>query len=615
VKLRPASGAAARAPQRWIPTAVLVLGLAAVVLLVTVERLSDQWSSRDLQTLHAVADVANAATSVHLLLRDLAEGEDVDLGRLTDDMSAARQLARGLVEGSEPGLTRRGLEPVGDSGLADRLVELRHLVERFALLARDELERAEAGRTLAPGSPNLREHDRVFNLLEDSAAALQIDLANRIRANKRRSQWIIGAILAGWLVLIAGAAATLWNHEKHRARAEEALREREGQLLQAQKMEAVGRLAGGIAHDINNYLAAIRGQCELVKMKAAADDPTQRRMDLVLTTADRASSLIQRLLSFSRRQPMESRVVDLNTVVGELEPMMERLIGDDLRLTMRPCRQSCPVLLDPAQIEQVVVNLLVNARDAMPTGGEVRLTCSCRTLAEDDPGRPATLPPGDYVELRVEDTGVGIPGDELDRIFEPFYTTKSEASGLGLPTVYGIVTQSGGAIEVDSEPGGGAVFSILLPRHREAAADGAVPAARAAAKGDVPAGRGERLLLVDDHDEFRESVRDLLEGLGYHVEVAANVETAEGLFAAGGEPFDLVVTDVVMPGANGRQLMDRLRRRHGGVRGLYVSGYTGDVTLRHGVHDRSLDLLQKPFPFEVLARKVREVLDRPDARA
>jgi CheY-like chemotaxis protein len=341
-------------------------------------------------------------------------------------------------------------------------------------------------------------------------------------------------------------------------------------------------------------------------------------MDLVLATADRASSLIQRLLSFSRRQPVESRVVDLNTVVGELEPMMERLIGDDLRLTMRPCRQRCPVLLDPAQIEQVVVNLLVNARDAMPTGGEVRLTCSCRTLAEDDPARPATLPPGEYVELRVEDTGVGIPRDELDRIFEPFFTTKTEASGLGLPTVYGIVTQSGGAIEVDSEPGGGTVFSILLPRHREA--DGAAAAgagarsdASGAAKRDVPAGRGERLLLVDDHDEFRESVRDLLEGLGYRVEVAADVETAEHLFGAGGDPFDLVVTDVVMPGANGRQLMDRLRRRHGGVRGLYVSGYTGDVTLRHGVHDRSVDLLQKPFPFEVLARKVREVLDRPDA--
>jgi signal transduction histidine kinase len=506
---------------------------------------------------------------------------------------------------------------MGEPAFAARLSELRMLVERFSLLAGEKQQRAAAGAPPPLGSTTAREYDRVFSLLEDSAVALQVDLANRIRANKRRSQWIIGAILGGWLVLIACTAVALWNQEKHRAQAEAALRERDGQLLQAQKMEAVGRLAGGIAHDINNYLAAIRGQSELVKMKAA-DEATARRMDLVLATTDRASSLIQRLLAFSRRQPVERRVVDLNTVVAELEPMMERLIGADLRLTTRPCLHACPVHVDPAQIEQVIVNLLVNSRDAMPTGGEVRLTCTCRSLGEDDERRPATLPPGDYVELRVEDTGVGIAAGELDRIFEPFFTTKTEASGLGLPTVYGIVTQSGGAIEVDSEPGGGTVFSILLPRHREAdgaaaAGTGARSAAGGAAKGDVPAGRGERLLLVDDHDEFRESVRDLLEGLGYRVEVAADVETAEHLFGAGGDPFDLVVTDVVMPGANGRQLMDRLRRRHGGVRGLYVSGYTGDVTLRHGVHDRSVDLLQKPFPFEVLARKVREVLDRPDA--
>jgi signal transduction histidine kinase len=590
-----------------VPAAVVVLGLLSVVLLVTVERLSDQWSNRDLQTLHAVADVQNAVTAVHLEMRELMQGEEVDLGAMEDTLVTARQLSRGLVEGAEPGLTRSGLEPMGEPAFAARLSELRMLVERFSLLAGEKQQRAAAGAPPPPGSTTAREYDRVFSLLEDSAAALQVDLTNRIRANKRRSQWIIGAILGGWLVLIACTAAALWNQEKHRARAEAALRERESQLLQAQKMEAVGRLAGGIAHDINNYLAAIRGQSELVKMKAA-DDATERRMDLVLATTDRASSLIQRLLAFSRRQPVERRVVDLNTVVAELEPMMERLIGDDLRLTTRPCLHACPVHVDPAQIEQVIVNLLVNSRDAMPTGGEVRLTCTCRSLGEDDERRPATLPPGDYVELRVEDTGVGIAAGELDRIFEPFFTTKSEASGLGLPTVYGIVTQNGGTVEVASEPGRGTAVSVLLPRHEPAER---VPEAPAAEPAEVPSGRGEHLLVVDDHDEFRESVRDLLEGLGYRVEVAADAAAAERLAAVRAEPFDLVLTDVVMPGANGRELMDRLRRRQGAVRGIYVSGYTGDVTLRHGVHDHAVDLLHKPFSFEVLARKVREVLDRP----
>ena len=493
------------APRRWIPAGVLLLGLASVALLVTVERLSDQWSSRDLHTLHAVADVTNGVTSVHLQMRDLLAGEDLDVDGLWDELDDTRLLARQLVEGAEPGLTRTGLEPVRDYTLATRVAELRILVERFALLANQQRQHLEAGDPLASDSPIVAEYDRVFSLLEDSGGALQGDMANRILANKQRSQWIIGAILVGWLVVIAGAAAMLWNREKQRAVAEAMLRERDGQLLQAQKMEAVGRLAGGMAHDINNYLAAIRGQCELVKMKSADDDPAHRRMDLVLATTDRASALIQRLLSFARRQPVERRAVDLNAVVGDLRSMMEHLIGADLRLTTVPCRQSCPVYIDPAQIEQVIVNLLINAREAMPTGGEVRLSCACRTLGDDDPRRPATLEPGDYVELRVEDTGIGIAADRLSRIFEPFYTTKSEASGLGLPTVYGIVTQNGGAVEVDSEPGSGTMFSVLLPRHHQRDAVAAGPPA--AERGAVPEGHGERLLLVDDHDEFRESTR------------------------------------------------------------------------------------------------------------
>jgi nitrogen-specific signal transduction histidine kinase/ActR/RegA family two-component response regulator len=395
-----------------------------------------------------------------------------------------------------------------------------------------------------------------------------------------------------------------------RAQAETALKERERQLLQAQKMEAVGRLAGGLAHDINNYLAAIRGQCELVKMKAGEGDTAARRMDMVLATTDRASSLIERLLTFSRPQPVMARRVHLNQVVRDLEPMMERLIGGDIELTTRLCPRECAVQIDPAQVEQVIVNLLINAREAMPSGGRLTLTTDCRHFGEDDPKRPPTMQPGSYVEVAVEDSGVGIPAAIRHKIFEPFFTTKEEASGLGLPTVYGIVKQNGGAMDVESRSGAGTTFRIYLPR-QTAEGPVEVPSKEIA---QAPAGRGERLLVVDDHDEFRESLDGLLQGLGYQVTVAPDASAAAEHWAeaqGSDHPFDLLITDVVMPGGDGRQLVDHLRRHHGPLRALFVSGYTGDVALRHGVKEEAVELLRKPFSVEVLGRKVRKLLDRP----
>ena len=612
-----------RAPsaRRWLPAGVLGFGLASLLMLVTVDRLSDQWASRDLNLLHALADVQNAVTAVHLWLQEYGTGDAERGDELWQDLEAAQDMSHALVSGGDPGrFSESPIVPPQDPELLDRFRRLELLVDRFLILSSMRRDFFEDG--VSAGDPRSTDtgYDRVFAEFDHSATMLQIDLADNIRSNKRRSRVLIGALLAAWLLVIVLASAALWRYEGYRARAEAVLKEREGQLLQAQKMEAVGRLAGGLAHDINNYLAAIRGQCELVKMKAA-DEGVARRMDLVLSTADRASSLIERLLAFSRRQPVQPRLVLLNDVVDDLEPMLERLIGD-VKLTTGLCGQDCAVEIDPSQVEQVIVNLLINAREAMPAGGEVELTTDCRHFDEADPDRPPLLEAGDYVELAVRDEGTGIPPEIRDKIFEPFFTTKQEASGLGLPTVYGIAQQQGGIVSVDSTPGRGTTFRVFLPR-RTAAPAADRPIEHPAADLAAPEGQGERLLVVDDHDAFRESLQGLLEGLGYEVEVTANAADAETLYARraqegqdnggslGRHGFDLVITDVVMPGGDGRQLVDRLRRRHGALRTLFVSGYTGDVALRHGVGGESVELLHKPFSAHDLACKVRELLDRP----
>jgi len=614
----PATAARPASTRRRAPATVLILGILSVVLLVSVWRLQDHWTSRDLQRLHVTADLHNQATAIHLALERIAEDGDAEVGPgdVVEPLSEARTMARALVEGDESGLTPRPVYPAPEPERAAAFADLRMMVERFARLSLRRLELLTSGDgDLAAASAD--EYESAFQSLDVQARGILADLGAHIRGNKHRSMGAIGGILAGWVLLIMGAAWALWRREKLHFEAEEALRDRESQLLQAQKMEAVGRLAGGIAHDINNYLAAIRGQCELVKMKTGEGDPTRRRMDLVLETSDRASTLIERLLAFSRRQPVERRVVDLNVVISDLKPMMERLIGADLRLQTRPCATRCALNIDPSQLEQVVVNLLVNAREAMPRGGEVTLTCQCLSFADDAPLRPPVLEPGGYVELRVEDTGEGIDPQVEARIFEPFFTTKEDASGLGLPTVYGIVQQNGGTILVDSEPGEGTAFRVLLPRHElpatflEAGED--VPA-------EVPTGEGERVLVVDDHPEFLDSLRGLLEGWGYEVETAGDAAQAEERVAAARRPFDLVVTDVVMPGRSGPELVRRLRRRNGPLRALFISGYTGDVTLSQfdgaagqGAGDGALvvELLHKPFRFETLATKVRQILDAP----
>jgi PAS domain S-box-containing protein len=385
-----------------------------------------------------------------------------------------------------------------------------------------------------------------------------------------------------------------------------AVRALEAQLRHAQKMEAVGRLAGGVAHDFNNLLTVITGRSQLLLLKLAHESPLRRDVELVEETAHRASALTRQLLAFSRKQMVQPRIVDLNEVVRGMETMLSRLIGEDIALTTQLDQTAGCVRADPAQLEQMIVNLAVNARDAMPLGGRLTLETSYIRLDEGFARQHVGLRPGPHVRLTVRDTGVGMDGLIKAHLFEPFFTTKGpgKGTGLGLATVYGIVTQSGGAIRVESEPGQGATFTIELPRV-DAPAD--LPTDPGIA-GAAPQGF-ETVLLVEDELEVRGLARDILRQQGYTILESADGDEALRIGREHAGPIHLLVTDVVMPLMGGRELADRLRAGRRETKVLYVSGYTDDAILRQGVSETGTAFLPKPFTASALAHKVRQVLD------
>ncbi|MBA4065410.1 MAG: hybrid sensor histidine kinase/response regulator [Isosphaera sp.] len=398
-------------------------------------------------------------------------------------------------------------------------------------------------------------------------------------------------------------AGTLRDVTRRRA-AEEARAALEERLRQAQKLEAVGRLAGGIAHDFNNLLTVINGYAELLVGDLPADDPRRGAAEAVLDAGDRAARLTRQLLAFGRRQVLAPVVLSLTEVVASAEGMLRRLVGEDVSFATALDPDLPPVEADPGQIEQVVLNLVVNAREAMPTGGA--LTVSTRAV-EVGPGHPAAgeLAPDWYAELTVSDTGAGMTDEVRARVFEPFFTTKGgKGTGLGLATVFGVVKQSGGHVLVDSAVGAGTTFRVLLPAVAGGAAEG--PAAEPAG---ASRGGAETVLLVEDEGQVRRIARSALEAAGYAVVEASDGPGAVAVAAAHPGPIDLVVTDVVMPGMGGRAVAEAVRRGRPGVKVLYVSGYTDDAVLRHGVGGGADAFLQKPFTPRSLAEKVRAVLD------
>jgi PAS domain S-box-containing protein len=381
----------------------------------------------------------------------------------------------------------------------------------------------------------------------------------------------------------------------------------EQQFRQAQKMEAVGRLAGGIAHDFNNILTAITGYVDLLLEDLAAKDPRRQDAEEIRKAADRAAGLTRQLLAFSRQQVLQPRVVDLNALVSELEKMLRRLLGEDVTLATRLVAGLGRVRADPGQLEQVVMNLAVNARDAMPRGGKLTIETADVAFDATSAAEHYPAPPGAYAMLAVSDTGTGMDPETQAHLFEPFFTTKEKGkgTGLGLATVYGIVKQSGGFIWVYSDLGVGSTFKIYLPRV-EAAADSAL-----GAQASVPVARGtETVLLAEDEAPVRAVARQTLERHGYRVLEAPSAEAALDVADRYSGPIHLLLTDVIMPGLSGRDLAVRLATLRPDVRVIYMSGYTDDAITRHGVLEPGFVFVQKPFTPDALARTVRDVLDR-----
>ncbi|HEY6057167.1 MAG TPA: PAS domain S-box protein, partial [Candidatus Limnocylindrales bacterium] len=382
-----------------------------------------------------------------------------------------------------------------------------------------------------------------------------------------------------------------------------AQRRLEEQLLQAQKMESIGRLAGGVAHDFNNILTAITGFSELLLMDLPQGSPARDSVEAIRQASERASGLTQQLLAFSRRQVLQPRVLDLNEAIRAIEPMLRRLIGEHISLAINLRRRIGHIQADPSQLEQVVLNLVVNARDAMPDGGRLSIETGTADFDEGYAAEHFELNPGRYVMLAVSDTGVGMDRATRAHMFEPFFTTKErgQGTGLGLATIYGIVRQSGGHIWLYSEPGRGTTFKLYFPFVASGVVEEAAPSPPAV-------GGDETILLVEDEDTVRDIASVVLERGGYRVLAAIDGREAIAVEQSFRGQIDLLVTDVVMPGMSGPDLARRIKARRPGLRALFLSGYTEDMIGGQEDLDVGDAFLGKPFTPDSLARKVRDVL-------
>jgi two-component system cell cycle sensor histidine kinase/response regulator CckA len=382
----------------------------------------------------------------------------------------------------------------------------------------------------------------------------------------------------------------------------EELKQTQAQFLQAQKMEAIGRLAGGVAHDFNNTLTIIHLSLQLLKRKLRPEDPLWEYVQQIEEAGERATALTKQLLSFSRREVVEPRVVDLGREIGNLSRMLQRIIGEDIELVTVLADDLWPIYADPAQIDQTIVNLVVNARDAMPNGGRLTIETANVVLDEAYAARHVDVRPGEYVRLTVGDTGVGMDEEIKAHLFEPFFTTKEpgQGTGLGLSTVFGIVKQNAGHIWVHSRVGQGTTFKIYLPHTKKD--EPQVPSHIT----PVSAFRGtETILVVEDDAAVREVAMQILQAHGYQVLAAGTGAEALRVSRQHDSPIHLLLTDMVMPQMNGVELAERLQSRQPGMRVLYMSGHG------HRVVEEGMVLLSKPFTVEALIRKVRAVLDAP----
>jgi two-component system, cell cycle sensor histidine kinase and response regulator CckA len=452
-----------------------------------------------------------------------------------------------------------------------------------------------------------RAGDLPFIIVSGSIGEAQAVAAMRAGANDY--------LLKGQLARLAPAVEREMAEASRRRRyveTQQALRRTEDQLRQAQKMEAVGRLAGGIAHDFNNLLTAILGYSALWLSSMPDDAPGRPDIEEISKAGERAAGLTQQLLAFSRQQVLEPRVVDLNDVVANVERLLRRVIGEDIELQINLDPASQPVRVDPGQIEQVLMNLAVNARDAMPNGGRLNVRTIFEQFAQPHQVQEATLAPGWYALVTVADTGSGMPPEIVSQIFEPFFTTKGpgKGTGLGLSTVYGIVKQSGGAVVVNSDPGQGTEFGFYLPCVN-APVEKNIPGA------DMPVSiEGcETVLVVDDESGIRDLVRKVLEAHGYRVLSAAHGVEALNIVSSYTAPIHLLITDIVMPLMGGRELVARLAQDLGALPVLFLSGYPDSSDLDLTAPHDARGFLRKPFAPAALTRKVRALLNQASRRS
>jgi two-component system cell cycle sensor histidine kinase/response regulator CckA len=459
-------------------------------------------------------------------------------------------------------------------------------------------------------------HTKKIPLLDESGEATHLLGISLDITERKQAEEVLRTSHEDLERRVALRTSELRQQIEERVRAEDALALAEEQLRQAQKMEAIGQLAGGIAHDFNNLLSVVLTYCEVLLQRLPANDELRSPIQEIHRAGRRAADLTRQLLAFSRQQVLQPRTLDLCEVVSGMQSMLSRLLGEDIDLDINVAKPLHRVKADPSQIDQVIMNLVVNARDAMRTGGKLTITLANVDLDERDgiqaladDGKSPRLSPSAHVMLAVRDSGVGMSTETLARIFEPFFTTKDKGkgTGLGLSTVFGIVKQSGGSIAVDSEPGQGATFRIYLP----ATIDTALSEPPSPSTAPVDLRGSETIVLVEDDDQVRVLTANILRAQGYRLLECARPSEAIARVAAHTGPIDLLLTDVVMPEMGGRALAEMLVAHLPSLRVIFMSGYTDDAIVRHGVLEAGVAFVQKPITPKVLARCVRSVLDTP----
>lgn len=624
----------------WIPAFVLAFGLASVILLVASDRIRQRSTTEDAYSLLDCEQIRVDLAISHLWLEEHVSGDAVEVQeivrRLDDAIGHLDQMAGTVV--LEPAVAADLISPpLHDAALRRRAATLRPEVDNFRTLSIERIQGFARQLPVGIGSPLEGEYDRAFGELMSAMEWLEADLREHHRQHRQQAHRLFLTIVVLWSLLVGLAALGLWARQGRQKKAELDLEESRAQLTHSQRMDAAGRLAGGLAHDLSNYLAAIRGHCELTRLKAPAGPQLAHRMDEVIHTVDRASDLVDRLLAFGRRQPMHPTAVDVDRLLNDVAEMLAPSMGDRVRLDVSPRSHPWTIQVDRIGLEQSLVNLLVNARDAMPEGGRVQL--GSRRLRGSEA-------PSEEVEISVSDDGMGIAPQDLDKIFDPFWTSKRSAggSGLGLSVVYSFVEQSGGRLNVESTVGQGTTFRLLFPRGADGAAglEDPTQVSSATDKGSPSEPDGpletddplleegleelldgdleghETLLLVDDNDALRRATEEVLEALGYRVLGAADGATA--LTLARQQEVDLYILDLVLPDMDGRQLLEDLRaQRHGSGPGSGTGG-TVPTILISGHHPQDLDLTASPAVQFLakrqlsafrLAQRIRQQLDGP----